>query len=139
VIEGQRAVAVVFGALAADAPFWAAIGGRLFRDQVPSGAALPAAIVTLVSSVDSRTLDGRRVLDTVTIDVHLVADGSSYGPIDPAADLADGVVDGLRDVVDGVLAVRFRRDAVTAFLENESGATYAHLIQTYRSEAYALP
>lgn len=137
-IEAQRVAALVFDALKADAALGTMLGGRVYRDQVPAAAALPAATVTVVSSVDSVTLGGARVFDMVLIDVRVVTSGSSYAPINPAADRVDAVLQGLGGVDAGVDVPKLRRDQVQAFLETEAGVQHVHLIQTYRSEAFAL-
>jgi hypothetical protein len=137
-IEAQRVAALVFDALKADAALSAMLGGRVYRDQVPAAAALPAATVGVVSSVDTVTLGGDRVLDTVLIDVRVVAAGSSYGAINPSADRVDAVVQGLGGVSGGVDVAKLRRDQVQAYVENEAGTQHVHIIQTYRSEAFTL-
>lgn len=136
-IEGQRAAAFVFSALAADAAFSQAIGGRLYRDQVPQTATLPAATVTLVSSTDMLTLGADRVWASCLVDVRLVAAGPSYSPINAAADRADAVLSHLGGTNGGAQIVEVRREQVMAFLENDAGATFSHIVQTFRTEAYS--
>jgi hypothetical protein len=138
VVEAQRVAAFVFDALKADAAFTGAVGGRLYRDQVPQAAAMPSATVTLVSSVDAVTLGGSRVFDVVLVDVRVVGTGASYGPINAAADRADAVLSNLGGTSGGVTVVELRRDAVQVFVENEPGGSiFSHIIATYRTEAYA--
>jgi hypothetical protein len=138
VVEAQDVAAFAFDALLADATFSGLVGGRVYRDQVPAQAALPAATVAVVSSVDAVTLGGNRTQNTVLIDVRVVTSGASYGPINAAADRADAVLDGLGGVQGGVRVVKLRRDQGQLFMENESGQTHVHIIQTYRTEAHAL-
>ena len=138
-LEGQRAAAFVFDALKADAAFNAAIGGRLYRDQVPQAAQLPAGLVSLVSATDSNTLGGVRVFAAALVDVHLIAAGSSYGPINAAADRADTVLQNRDGTSGGAVIVELRREQVMAYLETEAGTTFAHLVSTYRTEAHAAP
>lgn len=137
IVEAQRVAALVFDALKADAALSTMLGGRVYRDQVPAAATLPAATVTVVSSVSALTLGGNRVLDTVLVDVRVVTNGASYGPINPAADQVDAVLQGLGGVSGGVDTVKLRRDQTQLFIENEAGTQHAHIIQTYRSEAFA--
>lgn len=137
VVEAQRAVAFVFDALKNDPAFSGFLGSRLYRDQVPQAAQLPAGIVSLVSSTDSNTLGGGRVFAATLVDVHLVASGPSYAPITPAADRADAVLQNRTGTSGGAFVVELRREQMTAYLETSAGVTYAHLIQTYRTEAYA--
>jgi hypothetical protein len=139
VVEAQRVAAFVFDTLKADAGvggFNTLLSGRLYRDQVPAAATLPAATVTLVSSTDSNTLGGDRVFGVVLVDVRVVGAGSSYGPINPAADRADAVLQNARGMSGGVQVVELRRDQTQAFVESESGTSYTHLIQTFRTEAH---
>jgi hypothetical protein len=116
----------------------AASAGR-FIATVPQAATLPAATVTVVASTDSSTLSGNRVLDIVLIDVRCVASGASYSPINAAADRVDTVLQNSHGTKSGVVVVELRRDQTQAFLESEAGAQFAHLIQTFRTEAYATP
>lgn len=139
-IEAQRVAAFVFDTLKADAGvggFNTLVGGRLYRDQVPQAATLPAATVSIVSGTDSNTLGGIRAFDVVLVDVRVVGAGASYGPINPAADRADAVLQNTRGTSGGVQVVEIRRDQVQVFLETESGTTFSHIIQTFRSEAYS--
>jgi len=136
VVEAQKVAAFVFDSLKADATFNAAVGGRLYRDQVPQAAALPAATVTVVSSTDSNTLGGDRAFGVVLVDVRVVGAGSSYGPINAAADAADAVLQNRTGSSGGVQVVELRRDQTQVYLESESGQTFAHIIQTWRSEAH---
>jgi hypothetical protein len=141
-VEAQKVAAFVFDALMADnGPGGVAtlLNSRIYRDQVPQSASLPAATVTLVASTDSSTLGGDRVMDIVLVDVRCVASGPSYGPINAAADRVDTVLQNSTGVKSGVVVVELRRDQTQAFLESESGTQFAHLIQTFRTEAYATP
>ena len=136
-LEAQRAVAYVFDSLKADSQFSTALGGRLYRDQVPQAATLPAGIVSLVSSTDSATLGAGRVFAMTLIDVHLIASGASYGPINAAADRADAVLQNRTGTSGGIHVVELRREQTQAFLEVEAGVTYSHVILSFRTEAYA--
>jgi hypothetical protein len=138
-VEAQRVAAFVFDALKADATLTSMLGGRVYRDQVPANATLPAATVGVVSSVDSSTLSAERVFDMVLVDVRVVTNGASYGPINAAADQVDTVLQERIGTSGGVAVVKLRRDQVQTFIENESGVQHAHIIQTYRTEAHALP
>ena len=142
-LEAQRVMSYVVGVLQADTAAGgvaALLGGRIYRDRVPAAAALPAATVTLVSATDVVTLGGRRVIQTVLVDVRVVGSGSSYGPINPAADRVDVLLDERHAEANGVDVVKLRRDQAQAYLESDAGgATFCHVIQTYRSESYALP
>lgn len=140
VVEAQRAVAFVFDALKADAGVGGVntlLGGRLYRDQVPQAAALPAGIVSLVSSTDSNTLGADRVFATTLVDVHLIATGPSYAPINAAADRADVVLQNRGGTSGGAAVVELRREQVMTYLETAAGVTYAHLVMTWRTECYA--
>ena len=142
IVEAQRVMSYVVGTLQADTGAGgvaALCGGRIYRDRVPAAAVLPAVTATLVSGTDVLTLGGVRVFDTTLVDVRVVGDGSSYGPINPIADRVDAVLNERRAAASGVDVVKLRRDQVQAFVETDPGGkTYCHIIATYRSEAYAL-
>lgn len=142
-VEAQRVVAYVVATLQGDTGAGgvaALLGGRIYRDRVPAAATLPAATVTLVSGTDVSTLGARRVIETVLVDVRVVCEGSSYGPINPTADRVDTVLQERSAEANGVDVVKLRRDQVVAYLESEAGGpTYAHVLQTYRSESFVLP
>lgn len=136
-IESERVITFVFDALLADSAFASAIGGRLYRDQVPQAVALPAGIVRLVSATDVATLGASRVWSNVLVDVHLIAQGASYGPIKSAADRADVVLQQRSGAAGGAQIVELRREQIQAFVLPEAGISYAHLITSWRTEAYA--
>lgn len=142
-LEGQDAVTLFFDLLVADTGVGvgvaALLGGRIYRDLVPQSAALPAATVSLASHTDLNTMGGRRVLANVLVDVRIVGAGSSYATINTIARRADVVLQWASGAVSpyGTVIVKARRTGLQQFIENDSGALFAHVIQTYRSEAYA--
>jgi hypothetical protein len=145
-VEGQRVAAFVWDALRNDSGAGGvntllggtpATPGRIYRDQAPQAAQLPAAVIALVSSTDSNTLGGVRAFDVVLVDVRVVASGVNWGAIDPIADRVDVVLHGRVGTRSGVQVVELRRDQTQAFVEVDAGASFSHLIQTYRTEAHA--
>lgn len=147
-IEAQRVAEFIWSTLVADSAIGgvnALLGGtpttpgRIYHDQVPQAALLPAAVITVVSGTDSTTIAGRRVFDTVVVDVRVVGVGAAFSTVRTIADRVDLVLDGRSGTYGGAVIVKLRRDGVQRFVENESGTSFAHLIGTYRSEAYAMP
>lgn len=140
-IEGQRVVAAIYAALVADngaGGVSTLVGGRIYRDRVPRTVRTwPAVTVSLVSHVDEGTLGGVRVFASVLVDVRVVSEGGAYA--NSVADRVDTVLQGLSVATGSPAAriVKLRRDGVQAFLEDDEGAVWAHLIQTYRTEAHA--
>jgi len=136
-VEGQMVAAWIWDTLKADAGGSGVntlVGGRIYRDIVPQAAALPAITITLVSHVDENTVGGRRVFAVTLTDVRVVGDGSGYQ--NAVAGRVDTVLQNAAGVKSGVTIVELRRDGVQAFIESESGKTYSHVIQTFRTEAY---
>jgi hypothetical protein len=113
--------------------------GRIYRDRVPQTAPFPSMTITLVSHTDESTLEGARVFAVTLVDVRVVGSGSAYGTLNPIAARADAVLQNAPGSKDGVVVVELRRDGVQAFVEDEAGAMFSHVIQTYRTEAYAAP
>jgi hypothetical protein len=75
----------------------------------------------------------------VLVDVRVVGDGSSYGPINPVADRVDTVLQERTAEMNGVDVVKLRRDQVQAFADDDAGGKqYVHVVATYRSESFAL-
>lgn len=113
--------------------------GRIYRDRVPQSAALPAATIGLVSAPETNTLGGARVMSTVVADVRVVGAGAAWGPLAPIARRIDAVLQGAggTEPGSGVRVVELRRTDHRAFIEDEAGAAYAHVIQTYLTEAHA--
>lgn len=137
VIEGQQVASWVWDLLRADTGAGGVstlVGARIYRDVVPQAAALPAVTVTLVSATDTNTLGGLRVFSNTLVDVRVVSDGSVYG--NAIADRIDTILQNVGGLKGTVHVVELRRESVQAFVENDSGKLYAHLISTYRSEAY---
>lgn len=137
-IEGQRVASLVYDLLVADtggSGVNTLVSGRIYRDRVPQLAALPAVAITLVSSVPTNTVGGRRVFQNVLVDVRIVADGSVYA--NAIADRVDAVLQNAGGLKEGVRVVELVQDAVQAFVEDEAGKSYAHIVATYRTPAYA--
>lgn len=136
-LEGQRVASLVWDLLRADTGAGGVstlVGARIYRDVVPQAAALPAVTVTLVSATDTNTLGGQRVFSNTLVDVRVIADGWVYA--NAIADRVDVVLQNVGGLKESVHVVELRREAVQAFVENDSGKLFAHLISTYRSEAY---
>lgn len=133
----------VYAALAADTGAGGVstlLGARIYRDRVPRTVhTWPACTISLVSHVDTNTLSGVRVFATTLVDVRVVAEGSDYVDLNTVADRIDTVLQGLSLATGSpaVRVVKLRRDGVQAFIEDDEGRSYAHLIQTYRTEAHA--
>ena len=137
-IEGQRVVSLVYDRLKADTGAGGVntlVGGRIYRDVVPQAALLPAITVTLVSGTDTNTVGGRRVFQTALVDVRVVSDGVNYA--NAIADRIDTVVQNAVGTKEAVNVVELVRDQVTAFVENDAGKLYSHIVATYRTPAYA--
>lgn len=137
-VEGQQVAGWIFDRLVVDAGAGGVntlVSGRIYRDRAPQGAAAPAVTVTLVSHVDTNTMGGRRVFAETLVDVRVVGDGANYQ--NAIAARVDTVLQNAAGSRNGVQVVKLRRDGVQAFIEDDSGKSYAHLIQTYRAEAYA--
>lgn len=141
-LEGQGVAAFVWTTLMADAGpggVSTLLGGRIYRDQIPQSATLPAAFVFCVSGTPAETLGGVRVVARVLIDVHLVAAGTSYGPINPAAARVDALLQERSGVHDGVVVVKIGRLQELPYPENEAGVGYRHLNLPFKTLAYAAP
>ena len=146
-LEGQSVCGFVWSALVADngpGGVNSSLGGsvstpgRIYRDRVPQAAALPAATITLVSHVDENTLGGVRAFAMTLVDVRFIGTGSGYGSLNPLAARADVVLQDLVGTKDSVYVVKLRRTDVRAFVEDDAGAAFSHVISTYRSEAHAV-
>jgi hypothetical protein len=137
-LEGQRVASLVFDLLKADTGAGGVstlTGGRIFRDRVPQAALLPAVTVTLVSATDTNTQGGLRVFTNTLIDVRVVSDGTVYS--NAIADRVDTVLQQADGIKETVHVNELRREQVMAFVEDDAGKSYAHIVSTYRSEAYA--
>lgn len=136
-IEGQRVAGLVFDLLKADAGAGGVntlVGGRIYRDRVPQSVALPAVTITLVSSVPTNTMGGKRVFQNVLVDVRVVTDGLVYPTA--IADRADTVIQNATGIKDTVHVVELVQDSVQAFIEDDAGKSYSHIVATYRTPAY---
>lgn len=137
-LEGQQVAGWVYDQLVADSGAGGVAtlcGGRIYRDRAPQATALPAVTVTLVSHTDTNTVGGRRVFAVTLVDVRVVGDGTGYQ--NTIAARADVVLQNAAGSRNGVQVVELRRDQLQAFIEDDSGKSYSHVIQTYRSEAHA--
>lgn len=137
-LEGQQVAGYIFDQLVADAGAGGVntlLSGRIYRDVVPQTAALPAATISLISHVDEGTRGGFRIFARTVIDVRVVGDGTAYQ--NTVAARVDAVLQNAIGSRNGVTIVKLRRDGVQAFIENDSGKLYAHIVQTFRTEAHA--
>lgn len=136
-IEGQRVASLVFDLLKADTGAGGVntlTAGRIYRDRVPQTALLPAITVTLVSGTDTNTLGGLRVFQNVLVDVRVVSDGADYA--NAIADRVDAVLQNVGGLKETVHTNELRREQVQAYIEDDAGRSYAHLVATYRTEAF---
>ena len=137
-LEGQRVASLVFDLLKADTGAGGVntlTSGRIYRDRVPQTAVLPAVTVTLVSATDVSTLGGVRVGTNVLVDVRVVNAGTVYS--NAIADRIDVVLQNTGGLKETVRTVELVREQVQAFIEDDAGTSFAHLIATYRTPAYA--
>ena len=136
-VEGQRVASLIYDLLKADTGAGGVntlTGGRIYRDRVPQTASLPAVTVSLVSATDTNTLGGRRVVQNVLVDVRVVNAGTVYS--NAIADRVDAVLQNASGLKETVHTVELVRSDVQAFIEDDAGASFSHLIQTYRTPAY---
>jgi hypothetical protein len=141
VIEGRRVARFIFATLKADTGaggFNTLLGGRVYSRRVPQSAALPAAVVTLVSAPSTNTMGGLRVFKNTLVDVHLICEGADIAPLVPAADRADAILQGARGIQDGAAIVKLVLDDEREYDEDDAGKVYTHQIQTYRTAVYAV-
>jgi hypothetical protein len=141
-LEGYDVCALVWSLLTADAGVGGVntlLGGRVYQDQVPQAAALPAATVGLVAAPDLATLGGDHVQATVDVDVRVVVAGTSYSPIVVVARRVNAVLDGAHGTSGESYAYKLRRIDFRRLAEEDAGASYRHLIGTYRTEAHPTP
>ena len=140
-IEAQRVVKYVYDTLVADngaGGVHTLLSGRIYRDQVPRTVQTwPALVVSLVSAVNTNTTGGRRVFLTVAVDIHFIDQGGDFTAINAAADRADTVLQNTSGAANSVSVVELVQDDVRAYLENDEGQTWAHLVATYSTPAYA--
>lgn len=138
-LEGQQVAGWVYDQLVADTGAGGVstlCDGRIYRDLVPQAAALPAVVVSLVSHVDANTIGGRRVFATTQVDVRVVGDGSGYQ--NTIAARVDVVLQNGSGSRNSVQVVELVRSAMQAFVENDSGHVFSHIVATYSTPAYSI-
>jgi hypothetical protein len=140
--EGQAVAAFVRDTLVADTGAGGVntlLGGRIYRDQVPQPAILPALIIDAVRWVPLNTMSGTRVAAACYLSVHLIADGTDYAAINTVAARANVVVHGSSGSNGGVTIVKLENiEPDLAYPEDEAGRAYRHLVLSYRTPAYAV-
>lgn len=140
-LEGLAVVAAVFDWLKADSGaggVFTLAGGRLYRDQIPQGVVGIAVVVTLVSSTPTNTLGGLRVFERTVIDIAVIgAAGLDYSAANPLAKRVDVVIQNKSGTKSGVNVVELVKEQTTAFIENDSGKSYPHIVQTYATPSHA--
>lgn len=111
--------------------------GRIHQGVIPQGVALPGITIGLVAAPDTNTIGGAHVLSTVDVDVRAVTSGTSYGPIVPIARRINAVLEGAGGASGETFAAYLREIDFRRAEESDAGASYRHLIATYRTEAHA--
>lgn len=111
------------------------VGGRIYRDRVEQGAALPAVTISIVSAPDFLTANGDHVKQDVQIDVAVRGEGEHYDEVYPIAARVFTVLQGASGVSSGVYLPKLRRVDSTQFTNSTAGASFVHIIQTFFTEA----
>lgn len=138
-LEGHDVCTLVWNRLTADSGAGGVntlLGGRIYQDQIPQAAALPAATVGLVAAPDSNTLGGVHVSATVDVDVRVVASGTSYGPIVAIARRVNVVLAEFTGTAGESYSCRLHRIDFRRLPEDDAGVSYRHLISTWRTVAH---
>jgi hypothetical protein len=115
------------------------VPGRIYQDQVPQAAQLPAATVGLVAAPDTLTLDGTHVLSSVQVDVRVIGAGTSYSAIAPIARRVNVVLDGAAGMANETYAYKLGRIDVRRGPADDGGVSYRQLISTWQTEAHPAP
>lgn len=113
--------------------------GRIYPDQIPQAASLPAITISLVDAPDLNTLGGEHVKSIVDVDVAVRVNGTSYGPIVAIARRVDVVLAGVAGAAGESYACRLRRIDSRRMPTDEAGMSYRHMIGTYRTDAHPAP
>jgi hypothetical protein len=137
-IEAELVARFVWDRLAADGGVGGVstlVGGRIFRDRVEQGAALPAVTISVVSSPDQLTANGDHVWQDVQIDVAARGEGESYAEVYPIAARIFTVLQGAGGTQSGVYLPKLRRVESSHFTNSTSGKPFVHIVQTFFTEA----
>jgi len=113
--------------------------GRIYQDQVPQAASLPAATVVLVAAPDTLTLDGTHVLSSVQVDVRVIGSGTSYSTIVPIARRVDVVLAGAAGTAGETYSYRLGRIDLRRSPADDGGVSYRQIIATYQTSAHPTP
>ena len=141
-VEAERVVSLAADRAIADATLntTLGLGGRIFRDVAPGGAASPFATISVLASVDLTTLAGGHVWSTVQY-LWKVADlDATYAALLPLAERIAALFDGWTVEASGVAVVKWRR--VSSPHEPPEvllgGAVLRTINQLFSSEAHSL-
>ncbi len=139
-IEAQRVARFAMSLLVADTGPSGVVtllggGERLWRALVPQGKPLPALTLEVVPLDDLTTANGDHVWQPVLLDIGIHGEGADYGPINAAADRAYQLLQGAAGVHEDVYMPKLRRRTVRNFIDTEAGQSYAHIVQTFYTEA----
>lgn len=126
--------------LAADATIAAAVGTRIYVDQVPQGTALPYVLIAYQGGGDVTILGYQRIMVRGIWSVKLVAQASSYAAavgsttMRAVAQRIDALLHGSEGSnADGQIASCVRTEAIR-YPEVDSGVEYRHVGGRFRLE-----
>lgn len=134
VAEWSRVNSWMWGVLSGDATLTAAVGGRIYADEAPQGAASPMVIFAYLGGTTRiRTLGGRHLLTALYL-VRAIDQGSSYEPIEPLADRIDALLSlsGQGTVERDVLITACRIDQPHQRKDSSEGVPVVYLGGFYR-------
>lgn len=137
-LEGQTVCRFIHDLLASDVGVGGVsnlVDGRINRDRIPEGGALPAITITLVDAPDFNAHDGSHIAQDVEVDVAVRGDGETYDEVDPIARRVFTVLQEASGTQDGVYVVRLRRTGTRAFMNSSRSKGYVHVVQTFFTEA----
>ncbi len=120
--------------LANDSVLNTAVGGRIYSEEAPLGAASPMVVFAhLGGSSRLRTLGGDHMLTSLYL-VRAITEGSSFDAITPMADRIDAVltVPNGGTVVDGVRITQIRVDQSHQRKDASEGVPVVYLGAIYR-------
>ena len=133
----MRAEKVIRTLLLADTGVTALVAARIYPAQLPQGTALPALIITHISTIELPTLDAQAAYSLMRARIEVTAIASDYATQKNLLEAVRKACNYQRGTIAGVSVASVRRDTLGPDLRNDDMQVFTQTLDffvTYKEE-----